>query len=110
MTDLYLDDDFQPSLKENSDLRVKSEEEEIEQRIRLMLTDRLFDVISEFEEEQAKLKIELEINRIAATSSFIDSVNNVAVTRKSKNTKASYFDVEISFENIDDFSVELDNL
>lgn len=110
MTDLFLDEDFQPSLKENSDLRVKSDNEEIEQRIRLMLTDRLFEEISRYDEVEAELKIELEINRIADNSRFISGVNNINITQKSKNTKASYFNVEVSFENIDDFSLELDNL
>lgn len=81
MTDIKLDEDFQPDFTGNGDYRELDGVSEIHQSIRLSAKSRLYGIVARYKEEDIENKIRLTIQRIVREFDEIESVQEITIER-----------------------------
>lgn len=81
MTVIKADEDFQPVLTSGKDFEALNGAEEINQWIRIQLKQRLFNITSDYQDEDIPNKIKLALSRIPKETDYIDSVEDITVQR-----------------------------
>lgn len=111
MTDLKLGKDLTPELTDEKDWATVDQDDEFEQWVRLESKERLFSVLSEFNNEDVPHKIKLELNRIARDSDFISDLNHISVERTGQeDAEETGYRVNVSYGRSQEYSVLLEDL
>lgn len=112
MTVIKADKDLQPVLTSGKDFEAVDGVEEVEQWIRIQAKDRLYNIISKYQNEDIPNKIKLTLSRLARESSYIESVENISVTRLSSvsDSKDNGYRVNIKYNGSEEYQTILDSV
>jgi len=100
--DILLNDEFDVELDDKKEVSIVDSRRDLEQSIKLMVTEYFYDMIGSVTAVNAVQKIELQAQRVAEESPYIASLEEVTAERVSDNAGTlGGIKVNLTFDNGD---------